>query len=343
MALAGVTPPSTLSVVPGFRNDTRPTSLVSLNWNLSNFFDDESSIAQPSSEVIRVATLAAQSMAVIPPTPPAANSSFHTQFFGPTVQCSLANSSQQALFDSYSEALANSTLMLVTKPLFESHKLKWGNRGIPGSVAPLMSVYSAFSPYASYADWLYGGGYWDYSIDPFNNWITVLQPNFSSWALPEWAPPDNYFTTQQFWIQTAEQAMVCIMGNASFDVMYEFVNAAPTVAEYSISQFEPFWVPMQGSGNNLAQMIPENAYTPLSQDDWNPFNSYMAFYLAFSSLLNGNVSTTLTNSFSNPDGAENYFDGNVTIYDGSSKVLQHGLSACDDFVHGYVSRSIFPH
>ncbi|MCJ1265013.1 hypothetical protein MMC22_004888 [Lobaria immixta] len=96
------------------------------------------------------------------------------------------------------------------------------------------------------------------------------------------------------------------MGNASFDVGYEFVNAAPTVAEYSISMFEPFWMPE--SGYDLQSISPDNNAVP---NYWNPFKSYMAIYLALSSLLNGN--------------------------DDSSKVLQHGLSACDEFVHGYVS------
>lgn len=39
--------------------------------------------------------------------------------------------------------------------------------------------------------------------------------------------------------------------------------------------------------------------------------------------------------------AENHFDGNVTIHDGSSKVLQHGLSACDEIVQSYVSTHTF--
>lgn len=167
----------------------------------------------------------------------------------------------------------------------------------------------------------------DHSPDEFNNWVIVLpSQNITDSDHPEWYSDVPDPTTQQLWIQTAEKSMVCTMGNATFDVEFEFVNAALTVVEYSISMFEPFWM------NVMAGSV-----------TWSSTNSYMAFYLALSSLLNGNVSTTLTNSFKQDDeeddselGAE-FFDGNVTIYDGSSRILEFGLSACDDFMHSYVN------
>lgn len=87
----------------------------------------------------------------------------------------------------------------------------------------------------------------DYSHDEYNNWVTDLPTNLYNGTMA----PVNWdndtggagFITQQLWIQTADQGMVCIMGNASFDVGYEFVDGAQTVAEYSISMFEPFWTP----------------------------------------------------------------------------------------------------
>ena len=217
--LAGITPPATLSVVPGFRNESRPRSLASLDWNSAKFFDEEASIAQPSSEVLQIAALAAQSIAVIPPASPAANSSFHLHFFGSTVQCSIANSSQQSSFDCYSNALANGSLMEVTKSLFESGKYKWGAGGVPGSTAPLTSVYSAFSSYAGRLGWLQANYPLDYSPDEGNNWIMDLPPGtISGWVLSDWYDGDAEFTTPLLWIQTAEKGMACIMGNASFDV-----------------------------------------------------------------------------------------------------------------------------
>ncbi|TAQ89052.1 hypothetical protein B7494_g2621 [Chlorociboria aeruginascens] len=321
MALAGITPPGTLSVVPGFKNETRPTSLPSLDWTSANFFNLDKNAAQPSPEVLQIATLAAGSMAVIPPTSPAANSSFHVQFFGPTVQCSMANSSQQSSFNYYSNALASGSLMTVTKSTFESGNLSWGSEGPPGDIQPLMSVYSAFSPYAGEKGWAWSPDYdyppyYDYSPDEFNNWITDFPSEvFTAEPLQGWEDDTGKgFITQQLWLQTADQAMVCTMGNASFDVDYEFVNAVQTVARYR----------------------PTDPLAEVSQEYWDSVYSYMGIYLAFSGLMNGNVSTTLTNQFESLGDADSFsFDGNVTIYDGSSKVLQHGLSACDDFLDGY--------
>ncbi|KAL6718596.1 hypothetical protein ACLMJK_002830 [Lecanora helva] len=310
--LADITPPATLSVVSGFNNDSRPLSLASLDWNSSKFFDEENFIAQPSSDVLQIATLAAQSMAIIPPAPPAANSSFHIQFCGPTLECSIANSSEQPNSDYYAKALAKSYPLAATRDLYESGKLRWGDDGPSSPSAPLMNIYSAFSPYAGQTE-----------IPPGSAGGVVL---------PNWTSDSRNFTTQQLWIQTSDKGLVCIMGNASFDVDFEFVDAALTVAEYSISMFEPFWMPLEGQ--DLFGKEP-NDFANLPDFFWSPSKSYMAVYLAFSSLLNGNVSTTLTGMLDDNDLPKTPSDGIVTIHDGSSRILQHGLSACDEFVHSF--------
>jgi hypothetical protein len=167
MTLAGITPPATLSVVPGWSKKTNSISWVSLDWNSPNFVHVKASVAHSSSETLRIATLSSQSMAIIPLVPPAANPSFRVQFFGPTVQYSLANSSQQPSFDKYSGALANGTLMTVTKSLFESGKLQWS--GLPDKTEPLMNIYSAFSRNAGTLGWLQARTPTD-GIDEYNNW-----------------------------------------------------------------------------------------------------------------------------------------------------------------------------
>ena len=330
MPLAGVTPPATLPVVPGSKNHSEVRSLASIDWKSVNFLDEK---GLPSQEVLRVATLAAESMAALSPTSAAVNSSFHVQFVGPTVKCSLANGSQQIAFDNFTRILANENNMIATKDLFESGSLKWGSNGIPAMVPPLMNFYSAFSPRAGQHGWM---SYSNLSVDAYNNWFpsdgfyTSFYENFHSGEMRIVHP----HSLQQTLIQTADQAIVCTLGNASFDVGYEFVETDPPLIQYSISNFEPLWT------------LLEMSFEASLNIDNEP--SYMAVYLAFSSLLNGNVSTTLTNSYtyasqvsqdneSSFDIANCTFDGNVTIYDSSSKVLQHGLSACDDFKQGYVS------
>lgn len=339
MALAGVAPPATLSVVRGFSNHTESISWPSMDWKSTKYYAMESPkspfephyhtsqrpvparAAQPSSEVLRIATLAAESMTIIPPTPPAVNSSFHVQFFGPSMQCSLANSSQEIGFKAYTDAMVHASMMKVTRSVFETGALnwQWGEDGIPGGIAPLMNVYSAFSPWSGFGGWLQTGAVeTDYSVDAFNNWVPDI-------SLPQRGPffhDDGENKTQQVWIQTADQAIVCTFGNASFEVWFEFVNALQTKVEYSVKNFTTFVAPSRGS--NVAA-----SSTPL--------NSYMAMYLAFSGLVNGNISTTLTSSATDVYDEGITFDGNLTIYEGSSKILQHGLSACDEIAHGYVS------
>lgn len=220
------------------------------------------------------------------------------------MQCAVASRSQQKVFDKFTRILANEEHMITTKDLFESGKLKWGDRGVPAEITPLMNVYSAFSP----MDMPDGAQ----SVDVYNNWL----PDHGHIFDDDHVLDDM---VEQSWIQTADQAIVCTSGNAIFDVWYEFVETALPLIRYNISEFDRIRNPQGGAD------IP--AYIPV--------------YQAFSSLLNGNVSTTLM-KYPDPGarsvGQINYtFDGNVTIYDSSSRVLQHGLSACDDFKLGYVS------
>ena len=329
MPLAGVTPPATLSVISGSRNETEDRSLASIDWTSANFLDSE---GLPSSEVLRIATIAAESMAPVSPISPAVNSSYHVQFVGPTMQCSMASDSQQIAFDNYTKALAND--MIATKYLFESGKLKWGNKIVPCAPLPLMNVYSAFSPMAGQQGWMQNSGSNGLNVDVYSNWV----PGYGFFdSFYQNFQEQNYDTNavQNLLIQTADQALVCTLGNASFDVRLGFVESAPPLIQYTTSNFVPLWMAVPPQAKPADFMI-------------DPLFSYMAVYLAFSSLVNGNVSTTLTNNYNYDSEPGRYkgtsayisnytFDGKAAIYDGSSKILQHGLSACDDFKLGYVS------
>ncbi|CAI6292817.1 unnamed protein product [Periconia digitata] len=331
MALAGLAPPATLSVVSGSMNHTGKVSWPSLDWNTTRFYDMESHAAQPSPEVLRIATLAAESMAVILPTPPAPNSSFNLLFFGPSMQCSLADSSQNSLLENLADAMANESVMKVTKSLFESSKLRWGEQGIPGGIAPLMNVYSAFSPSSGRMGWLREfGDYVIFPVDAFNNWTPNNTLEFQLRSNSDDVLADHWEIVQQLWIQTADQGIVCTFGNASFNVLFEFVNAVQTKVEYVITDFTMYKVRDVGY-----QVTPYHQYSPGVIAG---LNSYMAMYLALSGLLNGNISTTLTNGEDHGNSQRITFDGNVSVYEGTSKILQHGLSACDEIVAGYWTR-----
>ena len=336
MPLAGVTPPATLSVISGSRNETEDRSLASIDWTSVNFVDPQ---GFPSSEVLRIATLAAESMAPVSPAAPAVNSSFHVQFVGPTMQCSVASGSHQIAFDNYTKVLAND--MIATKYLFESGKLKWGSI-VPQAPLPLMNVYSAFSPMSGSQGLMQDPGLMQdaesngLNVDVYSNWVPgygFFDSFYQSFQDEDSGAYSNVL--QNLLIQTADQALVCTLGNASFDVWVQFVDSAPPLIQYTTSKFVPLWMPVPPQAKPADSMI-------------DPLFSYTAVYLAFSSLVNGNVSTTLTNDYDYDSGPGQYngtsvyisnytFDGNASIFDGSSKVLQHGLSACDDFKLGYVS------
>jgi len=172
-----------------------------------------------------------------------------------------------------------------------------------------MKVYSAFSPQAGQSVWFdFPFEPSNYSADEFNNWLVNLPPNITTTFVPPNLDQNFTFTTQQVWVQTADEAIVCIMSNASFEVHYGFVDTVSTVAEYNIVTFEPFWVPQYGG------LISPDSNSSPNSNFWNPTNSYMAVFLAFSSLLNGNISTTLTNGQHFEEDYSTYqFDGNVTV------------------------------
>ena len=338
MVLAGLTPPATLSVVPGTFLETRLTSLPSLNYSLPAFSDVTAIGGNPSAEVLQIASRTAQSIEILPATPPATNSSYHQQFFGPSVRCSPANTTQQPFFDHYSTALGHGDLLIATKETFEGGNLSWTNETrVLGD--PFMLVFSAFAPFAGYNGWLvdeiFLPTYIPFQVDRYNNWVPDLPNNFYNFGPPNYwntlnntGKSQNDDVVQQLWVQTADQSLVCLMGNATFDVQSEYIDGTRTMLQYTTSNFEPFFVP-QGGVEDASLRINGTTQSRLTLTEQRQINSYMAHFLAFTSTLNGNITMTLM------DNPENIVAGTESLYEESSNILQVGLSACDDFVHGY--------
>ena len=338
MVLAGLTPPATLSVVPVNFLETRLTSLPSLNYTLPAFSDVTAFGGNPSAEVLQIASRTAQSAEILPATPPATNSSYHQQFFGPSVQCSLANATQQPFFDHYQAALGSGELLIATKATFEGGNLSWTNSTrVDGD--PFMLVFSAFAPFAGDNGWLIDATalptYTPFQVDRYNNWVPDLPKAFYEFGPPNYwnalnntGRIQNDDVVQQLWVQTADQSLVCLMGNATFDVESEYVDGSRTLLQYTTSNFEPFFVPQGGLGDpNLR--INGTAQSRLSITEQRQLSSYMAHFLAFAGTLNGNVTMTLMAN------SENLVTDKQSLYEESSNILQVGLSACDDFVHSF--------
>jgi hypothetical protein len=146
------------------------------------------------------------------------------------------------------------------------------------------------------------------------------------------------YSTQQIYVQTADQSIVCTMGNASFDVDFNFINGVQVQSDYNITEYQPFWAPL--SGGDIVSYVGTDNKTGYTPKDFLEMNSYLASFMAFASLLNGNVTTTLTNTNNaSKNGYISLYDGNAIIVPSTSESLRSGLSACPEYAHGSVSQT----
>lgn len=326
-SLAGIIPPGTLVVVTGITTNVHPTPMMSFDWNLPSFYDAEAFTTLPSANVIEIANEAAENMIVLPLTPPGPNSSFSLQFYGPSVQCSAANTSQQAVFDYYQNTLARA--LIYTKQTYEEGNFTSDtqNQNAPAAGFPVMLVLSAFAPYEGIQGWLVGNRN-PTSVDALNNWNIDLP-----WGSlggtgddPDETPnnPNYPSVVQQLWVQTTDQSFVCMMGNASYNVDFGFVDGVQTMIQYTTSDFQPLSMARLGGDGNPDEPGP---YEVNHQTGFE--YTYMSVFMAFTSLISGNVSTTITAGYG-PDQTSN-----ATLFDSSSRALLNGLSVCDDFLNNY--------
>ena len=222
---------------------------------------------------------------------------------------------------------------------------------IPGLFSPQMNVFSAFTPTAGFGGWT--GAFVNDNeditpvyTDSYMNWlppliyeamnITVwMNPNYHSMQIIDFYDAEGVpFTPQQSYIQTSDQSIVCTMGNASFDVDFTFIDGIQVQAGYSVTDFQPFWTP-QMSGYTLSYLDKDDKV--LDAEHFREMHSYMGIFTAFTSLLNGNVTTTLSNAMNaTMDLDLLHFDGNAVIAASSSESIQFGLSACPEYAHGQV-------
>lgn len=344
ISLAGITPPSTLSVVPATYAETISMSWPAVDWSSKEFSNVLFSILgtgsfthSPSSSFLQTARQAAQAMEVLPIPPPATNSSYIQTFYGPTVQCSSANEIQQGYFDYYAAAMGNSTTLVATQATFESGRLKMPAEPTRGD--PFMLYFSAFTPYTvTYNNVLLfgetnnpGPALSAGAADKFNNWAAQFPPSNEPYeASPNPLAPGQMIynqVVQKIFIQTSNQSLVCVLGNASITFQMEYVNGTQNLVYTKTEDFKPLLVPI--ASEELFDLSNGQAWNSSSSGYFIQLNSYVAYFLALSSVLNGNVTTSLMDNF-----AQTVSD-TMTLYDYTSGILKNGLSACDDFVHGY--------
>jgi hypothetical protein len=270
----------------------------------------------------------AESMEIVPITPPASNASYSFQFYGPALQCEPANSTQVPVFEYYTSALANMTEMIFTKSSFENMDETDYNGTVPITMGtwPFMLQYSAFAPILGFNDGVphseevpamnFNPG--DY--DQFNAWAVELPTDFLG--------PTGYVDSipLQLWLQTSNESMVCTLMNSSFQVDFEYTAGTQRITPGNITYLEPVLV---GTGLVTGSLTTFNPGT-LAE------SAYMSVFIAMTNVLNGNVTTT-TSDANIPRAANTYKNGyNITqLSDSSSRVLLTGLTACEDFTDNF--------
>lgn len=337
--LAGIAPPASLSVVPGLIIETRPTLMPSLNWNAPAFYDLQPFYPLPSAKVVSLATQSALGMEILALTPPEPNSTFHLQFYGPSIKCSALNSTQQTIINHYTTALArNRNRFGTTEPVVTQQTLATALLNDTSKLSKRLMGYSmlalsAFAPYAGPQGWLHGITAQDPgAIDQFNNWEVDLP-----WEMDELGWDVNAYlyddVVQQLYLQTSNSAHFCIMGNSSYNVDYEFTNGVQTSVNYTTSSFVPTVVMRDGggaSGGRTQDVINEGPYNRKYHTGFEL--SYMSVWESFTSMISGNITFSyfgLSGDGSGTPGTKY----NLTLRDISSRALLTGLSACDEIMH----------
>ncbi|PQE04770.1 formylmethionine deformylase protein [Rutstroemia sp. NJR-2017a BBW] len=349
MSLAAITPPSTLSVVPAVRINTRPTSWPAIDWGSRDFSNILSSIVgtssftnTPSSSFLQVATDTAQQMEILRIPAPSTNATYRQNFYGPTVRCSPANETQQRYFDFYTSALANESLVVATQSSFEGKKLNPPpdpSKLLRGN--PFMLFFSAFTPLTTTLNAILDSGDTNNngparvsgSVDKFNNWLARIPGSFYADSIGTEGPHAPGMASlsdeavQQIFVQTSNQSLVCYLGNASFAIEMAYVNGIQNVVDTTVTDFIPLLAPM--ASEDLFDLSTGTAYNSTTTDEFIQRNAYIAYFLALSSVLNGNITTSVS------DNMDYIVGDTMTLWDSTSKVLQNGLSACEDFKHSY--------
>ncbi|KAE9377411.1 hypothetical protein N431DRAFT_453756 [Stipitochalara longipes BDJ] len=274
LPLAALIPPATLSITASVYTETRPFPVPMLDWaspawgpgNATYEGTFKPDAVDPSPLIRKIASEAAEGTAVVPLAAPTANSSYSLQFFGPTLQCSDANYSQQAVFDSYMMTYAKQRDTFIFPQLTE-HFIN--------ITTPYALVFSAFS------STLFNGD------QPPNNGIELPPPFFNA-------------STPQLWVQTGNRSIICGLANASFDVGFEFKDGVQNIYQRRIEVVHEMSVLSTCNGVSCVEG-----------------SSYFANFLAWTNMLNGNVTM-----YPGIDGWE--------LVEASSNVLITGLVACDE-------------
>ena len=247
MALTGIVPPGTISVVPSLRTVTNLTNVRTFDWNnqgteglLIQDKQGNTTIYYPRAPVMGIASITSQTKTVLKVPNPGSNSSYKMQFYGPAFKCNAANSSQQTAFDYYSlRSLEENDQVIVQQYQNNYTTFQPGNSKL--------RIWSAFSPQ------LFGFITNDFGFpnpDHYSNFYAQLPPDTAYRGI--WGGA-------HLWVQLSNQSIVCQLTNASFTVGFDYPNGAQDIISRTVEHLN-IWTPHPNGSDYLGYMA---ALTPM--------------------------------------------------------------------------------
>lgn len=293
-------PPGTLSVVPGLSNHTASTLFPTLNWNseawISGTFGSSTATRISTSElVLGLASQTAQGLKILEFQPPVLNSSYRLNIWGPFVRCQEANSTQLPLFQYYNNFVAQDSFMFIDSTWVNTSKT-WGPfppNGVADKTGFLGTRMVSLMAFELQDVFSHGG-----ASDPERYLIGNL-----SRYLPS-------MRHSQLWVQTANDSVVCSLGNGSLTINFDFVDGTQNISYGDIEH----WAPVLDDSFEPSKFDVQTAYTTV-------FDS-------LASMIRGNITTIV--SWDSVNGSFKS-DPKVQYSDITSNILTTGLDACIDF------------
>ncbi|KAH7416726.1 hypothetical protein BKA64DRAFT_655956 [Cadophora sp. MPI-SDFR-AT-0126] len=312
--LGGLTPATTLSIVPALQNSTSFHLMPVPDYNTSSWWQIQTINTDPTIDPtaihLKTAVSSALRGAIIPPLAPSANSSFNVQFYGPSIQCEDPDAGQTAAFKEYERVFFDVHRIVTTGSIANS-----SDKGVSGFL-----IMSSFSPTQNAPDEPYRR---EDLLKNYNNWQAELTPEYLDFR------GKAYNGSQQLWVQTADRNIVCSLVNASFDVGFEYIGGVGKVTHQHVQVLPPV-----APSNTTALLIPYGNATlggGASLEN-NQNSAYYASFLALGYNIYGNVSlenmtTKIQEEF-------------IQLSQASSRILLTDLAACDEFADSYWARNL---
>lgn len=287
-------PPATLTVIA--RNISRDAFTPILNSSLPTWNDQQANTYEPTEITNVLAQQAATLMDVVPLIHPVSSSgwSYRTRFFGPTLQCNIANSTEQRVFDNVTQT-------------FESQNDTWVFADSKNT------NFSELSKKLVWSSWCY--------FCPGNS------PNGWSPTVFTYGNIYNPYITPQIWVQTSTSGIVCNSMNASFDITVSSIGGRQQITQNAISVVGNYELPFISVSDEETIISTQNTTSATGGERSIKWSPYLTHVYAIGALLSGTIA--LEDAVHGDASSREHWRT-----EGSSSVIFTGLVACDEIANG---------